>query len=228
MVHMKNIWFLGILNFVWHYSQTGNQHLTKVLLAHKMHTHWWTTEFDWCYLQIYGWGFTWRSINDSKTAVSQKPIPTCVTAHRSWKAGKDCSTCSQSNGMKDVPSRWLSWSELPDIICLLLLLPGGSADLHFFQAAHLVFAFSRMLAGLLILPGSLIWASPRQLSWTENYSGQALQMCSWGRGVLVNLVSFRESLKMLTSFSIYSLSLEASLNGDVFHLPLEHSISSPS
>lgn len=147
----------------------------------------------------------YRSINHSKAAVSPKPIPVYVRAHRSLKAGEHCSTCRQSNRMKDALSQWVvqlvrsSWHILlarvssRQFSCSLLLW-GCSSCLCHFQAAVLS----------LILPGSLIWASPKHLSWDNSYFPQALHIALGKKGPS-EIGSCIDSLEIDTSLYLLSV-----------------------
>ena len=134
---------------------------------YQNHT-WWASDFYWCYLQEHGWGVTYRSRNDTWTALSPKPTP----ALGQLMKARNLEHPAQPEGNSE------NWrvSFLSD-----------SVGLNLFQVAWLVTASSRQL----VWPQSLLCS----LTGLRVNPGPSLLLTQVGRG-LVNLVSFRDFLKL--------------------------------
>lgn len=134
----------------------------------------------------------------TQTAASSKPTPTWVTAHQSW-------------------STWHSLQisqvgECPFQVALLLRASSRQLGLSFFHAVLLLFLLQA--AWLCLLAGSLPCYRvffPAQLV----YQLTLLFTYSLGRRNLVNLVSFRDFLKLICLLPVIK-----SFSED-FHLPLD-------
>lgn len=87
-----------------------------------------------------------RNRNDLKAAVSLKPTPVWVTAHKCWKTRAYCTACRKLTRLEIVLSRWLCWSEPLLHRCLFPL--GNVSGPCFLKATEFVSGF---LASWLVL-----------------------------------------------------------------------------
>lgn len=79
----------------------------------------------WHYSREHGWGVTYKSLNDSRTAASPQPTPLGDSPRKlgTWYTAQPAGSSTN---------------------CPSLALPGWSAGLCFFQEAGLVWVFSRL------------------------------------------------------------------------------------
>lgn len=121
-------------------------------------------------------GVTYRSRNDPKTAASAKSTPAWVDSSQSWVPEHTAQPAGSS------PAWRVSFA-------------GDSVDLSLFQVSQLISASFRLLD---LSPYSL------QLGSSKNHSPQSFLFLSLGGRSLLNLVNFRDFLKLF--LALYFLS----------------------
>ena len=124
--------------------------------------------FYWDYLQVYEWGVTHRSRNDTKPAASPKSTPAWVTAHKDGKPGAYSTAYRQLTRKESILSR-----------CSVGLNLSQGALLFSASSEHLVWPQSLLCSSASLWEGLL-----------------ALYVYLAGRS-LVNLISFRDFLLKL-------------------------------
>ena len=98
----------------------------------------------WGYIQDYRCGVTYRSRNDSKTAVSPKSTPSWLTAQKSWEPRAHCTLCAlhSSIWLEHVFSSQFGWSEPLQAAQLVSAFFQTAWLICLFQAAQVVWASS--------------------------------------------------------------------------------------
>ena len=134
---------------------------------------------QWISLELllqYGWEVTYRSRNDSKTAASPKPTPSCMTTHT---------------------IRNLEYTKQPtgSSTDYRVFIPGASMSLNLFQSAE-CFRFFWQLAWSHGLLYSLVCLSLPCSSASFHLKRSLFLLFNLAGRELVNLVIFRDSLRL--------------------------------
>ena len=171
---------------------------------------WWTNEFYWGYLKVYGWGVTTKKQKWLKDSCIFKALPSTGDSSQSWEPKAYCRAHRQLNRLGSTLSRCLSWSKP---------LPGSLAGFCFFHAAGLGVSFAAFLlweswqlsmsANFLCSQVLLTLTGRSQWTWwaSQSYLPSHLKSSPGGWNILILEELLNNSISLYMHIYIYGLYL---------------------